>query len=90
MFSYVSAQSTELLGIEPNDIVLDASILLERIPEGTPTPNAMFSRGPGVGAGASSCQAGCRGGRPNQVQAFQPRSNRSNCAGSIAGLAKYP
>lgn len=33
VFSYVSAQSTELLDVEPNAIVLDPSILLERIPE---------------------------------------------------------
>jgi diguanylate cyclase (GGDEF)-like protein/PAS domain S-box-containing protein len=33
VFSYVSARSTELLGLEPSAIVLDASILFERMPE---------------------------------------------------------
>ena len=33
VFSYVGAQSTEFLGIEPSDIVLDAGILFARIPE---------------------------------------------------------
>ena len=37
-FSYLSAQSSELLGVEPHIIVLDASVLFDRIPQEDAVP----------------------------------------------------
>lgn len=33
VFSYVSAQSMEMLGVEPSELVLDSNVLFDRIPE---------------------------------------------------------